>query len=290
MYIQRKFWVEEAEHKWNILVDYFMNEEKLREWLRFVEKCVSERDGKLVTYAAGMDGSYGVVKALEFYDEKGKIVLKLAKKIPYLSAYQRVEAKNYKLLGLELGPKEGLVTCVKIDDDSGIIMMRFYENTLYSLRNKIGDACVRREIAPSILIQVARGLKAINGVGCRHNDIKPANVFINYDFRTKLVEAVLGDLGSMFKLGFLGSHTNAYIAPGEWCSTHMDLRSDVYSLGQTMSIFLCGCNKRHLRKVCPRVCEDWFVDLIELMMKRMSGERPSIEEVIDVLEKHVDLL
>ena len=264
-------------------------EEKMSEWMIHAKKIFDDKkDGAKLVGLTGGGGSYGIVRVMEFLGGDGcEVVLKLAKKIPYMTKYRYVECRNYMALG---GPKEGLVPCVHIDGISGELVMRYYDYNLSSFQGIIGSANDRREMAPSILIQVARGLRSINEIGYRHNDIKRNNVFVNWDGGGGMgikIEAVLGDLGSMFKPGFLGPCTSSYLAPGEWASTHMDMKSDVYSLGKTIANFVCGCSgsKRCLGcDVCMRD-GDWFIDLLRWMMKEKSEERCSVNCVVELLEE-----
>lgn len=243
-------------------------------WVQKMREIMATEKEKAVPLEGGF-GTTGIIYKVTYGSET------LAKKYPFANINYNVEAKNYALLG---GPKEGIVTCVKSDIKSGCITMRFYPYTLESLRNvlRIGD---RTKIAPSILLQLTRGLKAINEVGCRHNDIKRGNVFVNYNEHTHLVEAVLGDLDGMRKFGFIGSTTPKYQAPGEAKSDHKDIKSDVFSLGDTISGFICDCEIRHIRKICTSIdVEGWFGKLIKSMLEINSSARPTPDDIILLLE------
>ena len=83
-----------------------------------------------------------------------------------------------------------------------------------------------------ILIQVARGLQYAHSQGIVHQDIKPANIFIEDGHRTKLLDFGLArPIGSDDDLCLAG--TPHYMAPEQIGGEALDGRTDIYAFGIT---------------------------------------------------------
>ena len=80
-----------------------------------------------------------------------------------------------------------------------------------------------------ILMQVCAGLSYAHGLGIVHQDIKPANIFVQPDDRVKIVDFGLACSPGAMDCGLKG--TIFYAAPEAIDSETVDERVDVYSLG-----------------------------------------------------------
>ncbi len=90
-----------------------------------------------------------------------------------------------------------------------------------------------------IAIDVAQGLRAAQGAGLLHRDVKPGNILFNAEGVAKLldfsvVHAATGD-GEKIVIG-----TPYYISPEAARGLEVDFRSDIYSLGATVFHLLTG--------------------------------------------------
>lgn len=102
----------------------------------------------------------------------------------------------------------------------------------------VSDAC-------EMVRQAALGLEYIHQQGIVHRDVKPSNLMLTRD-GVKLLDLGLALSGSVAQTdaghcgeGFLG--TVAYMAPEQFLdSDSVDRRADVFSLGATLAVLLCG--------------------------------------------------
>jgi serine/threonine-protein kinase len=108
---------------------------------------------------------------------------------------------------------------------------------------------LRPEEVARIGIDVAEGLEAGRVRGIVHRDVKPANILIGGDGRTRIVDLGLarggfGGSGSSeegSKEGRRVVGTRGYVAPEQLTNPDAaDFRADIYSLGVTLREALCG--------------------------------------------------
>ncbi len=124
--------------------------------------------------------------------------------------------------------------------------------------------------------QVAAALHAAHKRSIIHGDIKPANILITTESRTKLTD---------FGMARLASHdtgdTSLLGTPAYWCPEQImgrpqDLRSDIFSLGVVLYEMLTGISPfagESLQKVCNHVLSS-----IPLPVTRLN---PSIPTAVD---------
>ncbi|MFY9986868.1 MAG: serine/threonine-protein kinase [Chthoniobacterales bacterium] len=101
-------------------------------------------------------------------------------------------------------------------------------------------------LALEILTQVAAGLTAIHKQHLVHRDIKPSNIMLTWD-EGRLENVKIIDLGlakgvTEDTLSIAGSFigTRTYASPEQFAGLGTDIRSDLYSLGVTLSEMLSG--------------------------------------------------
>ena len=93
----------------------------------------------------------------------------------------------------------------------------------------------------NIAFQVARALEHASQQGIVHRDIKPQNLMVTADGTVKVCDFGIARavaLPSLTQSGFVGSPY--YISPEQAMGEHVDVRSDIYSLGIVMYQMLSG--------------------------------------------------
>jgi tetratricopeptide (TPR) repeat protein len=93
----------------------------------------------------------------------------------------------------------------------------------------------------NIASQVARALEHASQQGIVHRDIKPQNLMVTADGTVKVCDFGIARavaLPSLTQSGFVGSPY--YISPEQAMGEHVDVRSDIYSLGIVMYQMLSG--------------------------------------------------
>jgi eukaryotic-like serine/threonine-protein kinase len=105
------------------------------------------------------------------------------------------------------------------------------------------------EVAVALAVQACEGLAAVHARGIVHRDVKPSNLFLEAAGDAVVVKVTDfglakaydgGDRGALTATGrFMG--TPQYVSPEQAISAkHVDLRSDVFSLGMSLYHALAG--------------------------------------------------
>ena len=89
-----------------------------------------------------------------------------------------------------------------------------------------------------IILQVCAGLAYAHEQGIVHQDIKPANIFIQPDNKAKIVDFGLACSPGTIHSGFTG--TLLYMSPEQIEGDPIDERTDIYSLGLTSYEMITG--------------------------------------------------
>jgi TolB-like protein/tRNA A-37 threonylcarbamoyl transferase component Bud32/Flp pilus assembly protein TadD len=126
------------------------------------------------------------------------------------------------------------------DDGQMFIAMACYEGE--SLNDKIGLGPISIDEALNITIQIAHGLSKAHEKHIIHRDIKPANIMVTTDGVVKIVDFGLAKLSGQTKLTKEGSTlgTTAYMSPEQIQGTHVDIRTDIWSLGVLLYEMVTG--------------------------------------------------
>jgi DNA-binding response OmpR family regulator len=127
-----------------------------------------------------------------------------------------------------------------IADDMAFIVMEYFAG------GHLGERLIRGmppQQALEYLVQIARALEAIHGVGILHRDLKPANIMLRDDGSLALIDfgvaklrdaaAELTGLGEVFG-------TPYYMSPEQGEGAPVDERADLYSLGVVFHEMLTG--------------------------------------------------
>jgi serine/threonine protein kinase len=126
---------------------------------------------------------------------------------------------------------------VKIHDvgeDAGHVFLSMEYVEGQSLKELISrQRMLPLERVRSYLAEICVGLAAAHGQGVIHRDLKPANVIVMPDQRVKIIDfglARVANLEGMTATGMLLG-TPEYMAPEQIKGGHIDVRTDLYSLG-----------------------------------------------------------
>lgn len=123
-----------------------------------------------------------------------------------------------------------------------LIAMELMEGgTLQDLIDREGPLAPERAVG--LVLDLLDGLEAAQAAGVLHRDIKPANCFLDHDGRARIGDfgisrEILVDRGLTATGAFLG--TPAFASPEQVRGRDLDVRSDLYSLGATLTYLLTG--------------------------------------------------
>jgi serine/threonine protein kinase len=158
------------------------------------------------------------------------------------------------------------------------------------------------------LRQLAAGVSHLHRVARVHRDLKPSNVLVTAEGRV-----VILDFGLVYELSednaritatgqFFG--TPAYMAPEQGTRCAIGPAIDLYAIGVTLFECLTGClpfggstsgmladkqqepapDPRELAEGIP----DWLAQLCRALLDIEPGHRPSADEVVAILDRHVE--
>lgn len=138
-------------------------------------------------------------------------------------------------------------------------------------------------------LQVAEALQEAHGQGIVHRDIKPANVML-----TNKGDAKVGDFGiawSAFSEKItttdqIAPFTPAYGSPEQKKGRHVDVKSDLYSLGLVLHETLTGENPSHRadRGISGDIPEE-LGEIILHLLSENPEQHPGARELIQNLER-----
>ncbi len=184
-----------------------------------------------------------------------------------------------------------------------------------SLEAYIESKNLSSELTAQIMKAVAKALQHIHSAGIIHRDIKPANIMILKDGivatdppeldsgAVKLMDFGIAGGKVLSRLTMTGARvgTPVYMSPEQARGLKIDHRSDIYSLGLVMyealtgqtafkggyeaivhqQIFQTPPPPRQLNLEIPKLLDN----LIMRMIAKDPDERPSLDEVLEVLER-----
>ncbi len=195
--------------------------------------------------------------------------------------------------------------------DVDFVVMELFEGV--ALHELVGlNGTIACAAACDFVMQAARGLEFLHGLGMVHRDVKPENLLVGPDGVTKLHDYGLAFLGTEvcddeFALSMVFGHdclgTAEYMPPEQADdSLAADVRSDIYSLGGTLFLALTGSRpfKAQSRvelidahrtqpipapqSLNPSIPDDVANIVIRMLEKRPDDRFQSMSEVIRALE------
>ena len=217
---------------------------------------------------------------------------------------------------LESGHIVPIFEFLELDNGPAVIVMEYVDGiTLADLVRRQGVLPVERAI--DIIAQTADGLAEAHDQQLIHRDIKPSNIMLDRtyddgDFAYLLDFGIvrMHEAATGLTQGFIG--TPLYASPEQAQFDDIDFHTDIYSLGATMFFALVGrapfggedvenAMRAHIQDSPPRLTEvaqerefpSELDELVDRMLAKLPGERPTAEEVVerlDELELHSDTL
>ncbi|HVT57912.1 MAG TPA: protein kinase [Thermoanaerobaculia bacterium] len=187
-------------------------------------------------------GGMGVVykawdKKLERYAALKFLSDRRSRSVEYKSRFRR-EARTASIL-----EHPNICTIFETDetpDGRLFIAMAFCPGE--SLKSRIERGPLALDQAVSIAVQVAAGLAEAHEKGVVHRDVKPANIMVGGDGRTRIVDFGIARLDDQTRLTRAGDvlGTTAYVAPEQFLEEVIDHRVDLWSLGVVLYEMLSG--------------------------------------------------
>jgi serine/threonine protein kinase/tetratricopeptide (TPR) repeat protein len=126
------------------------------------------------------------------------------------------------------------------DDGRLYIVMPLYAGK--TLKYRLQDGPVRRDMAVNVARQIAEGLSAAHQKGIVHRDIKPANIMVTDDGHVVILDFGLAKLTGGLDLTRSGSTlgTAYYMSPEQIRGEPVDHRTDIWAVGVLMYEMLAG--------------------------------------------------
>ena len=195
-----------------------------------------------------------------------------------------------------LNNNDNIVKYVEDYEENGHlnIIMEYGGKNLYDFIHDPKNVAIEEKDIKEIVLQICNGLRVIHKAKIIHRDLKPENIFINEKNKIKI-----GDFGTSTKLEtnkditytMEGKATNEYKAPEIAQGSEITNKVDIYSLG-CIIYELFNKSRYHddklyrdegLKKINTDIYNSKWQDLIDLLVKSKSSERPDINKVIDYI-------
>jgi serine/threonine-protein kinase len=152
------------------------------------------------------------------------------------------------------------------DDEGVLIVMEYVEGE--NLSELMGRERVPPEQAVSIIRQVAGALDHAHQAGVVHRDVKPANILITPDGKTKLVDLGIATASERTQITAVGTvlGTPSYMAPEQLEVGAITKAVDIYALGAVAFELLSGRKARQGRtpvEIAHRIANEPVPDIRE---------------------------
>ena len=161
---------------------------------------------------------------------------------------------------------------------------------IYKFKDK--HQLIDEPIIKKIILQICNGLKEIHKANIIHRDLKPGNILINDNNDIKIIDFGISKELAMNKNSTYtinGKATFEYMAPEIAQGSKITNKVDIYSLGCLiyelfhLNQYLIDKMWNGVKKIDSGIYNGKWQNLIDLLLKTESKERPNIEEVIQYI-------
>ena len=146
----------------------------------------------------------------------------------------------------------------EVEDNEALLIMEAIEGpALYKILEETPAGRLDLDIIASIADSVAEALQFAHGSHILHLDVKPDNILVDLQGRTKLSDFGIAKLADARGLALPTGGTIGYMPPEQLQAQELDQRCDVFALGMVVYEMLTGENP-------------FFADTIEESLKKIN--------------------
>ncbi len=175
-------------------------------------------------------------------------------------------------------------TIYEVGEDGPHCFIAMQYVTGQTLKQSIGGRPLAIETMLPLILQVADGLSAAHALGIIHRDIKPANIVVTPGGQAKVLDFGLAkalddrDSDVTRTIGVAG--TPAYMSPEQARGSHLDHRTDIFSLGAVLYEMATG--RPPFRGESVRETLQAVVERPQVPARQLNPDvPPGLSEVID---------
>jgi serine/threonine protein kinase len=168
-----------------------------------------------------------------------------------------------------------------------------------TLADELADGALGLDRTIAAGQQVAEALVHAHALGIVHRDVKPSNILVDREGRTRLADFGIARLAGGPSLTSTGQVVGSapYIAPEQVAGEEAGPATDVYALGLVMIECLTGLrcypgsqveaavSRLHRSPVVPPDVPVWLRDILSAMTAREPARRPTAAAVADALRR-----
>ncbi|HVO74663.1 MAG TPA: serine/threonine-protein kinase [Ignavibacteriaceae bacterium] len=187
------------------------------------------------------EGGMGLVYLAEDLNLERKVAIKF---LPHHISANEEERNRFKIEAKAAAalnhPNIATIHAIEEYDGQMFIVMEYIDGV--ELKNKIVKALPAVKESLDIVEKIAEGLRAAHQKGIIHRDIKSSNIMITSSGQIKIMDFGLAKIRGVSNVTKLGTTlgTASYMSPEQARGEHIDVRTDIWSLGVIFYEMLTG--------------------------------------------------